>query len=561
MPFAMDPIFRNLSFMSLFPIPNPNPSKFPIRFSPLLHQANCTENIYSNVLLNVITIMTSTSNMQRNYLKWSNSMDRALASCLYDQMNLGNRSDHGWKPITYRVCVDKLNVMFNIQMEVQNIKNRLKAWKKHHTIVSDIIKQSGFTWDDHRKMVIVGDNAAWTAYCESHNEATPYKDKVIDNWDDIVALCGMDKATVVETEDVNEASTALRDKALAVRNSVHSSMGLYNSETAEGRSTSPSTSQTGEAPSNESTPTKLCVMTSKFSKQRNYIKWSNSMDRALASCLYDQMNIGNRSDYGWKPITYRVCVDKLNIMFNIQMEAHNIKNRLKAWKKHYSIVSDIIKQSGFTWDDRKKMIVVEDNTLWTAYCESHNEATPYKDKVIDNWDDIVTLCGNDKATVVETEDVNEASRGLRNEALAVRNFIHSSMGLDNCDTAEGRSTSASTSRTREGPSNASTPNHKKKKKDQITTAISEMAASVQKCMAANEKFLQATMQVIMQAMNPPKREVRDFVFSLEWIPEEEKYDVYDRLVKIDLEEFHMLQELSDEKRRGWIRHLCRRPPN
>jgi len=39
--------------------------------------------------------------------------------------------------------------------------------------------------------------------------------------------------------------------------------------------------------------------------------------------------------------------------------ADNVKNRFKLWRTWYGIVSDILSQSGFDWDNTKYMITVE----------------------------------------------------------------------------------------------------------------------------------------------------------------------------------------------------------
>ena len=93
--------------------------------------------------------------------------------------------------------------------------------------MTGVQKQSGFTWDDERKMTVVtaAEMKVWEAYAlvkfynfyivffqyylhiynfnsnilisfvYSNSEVHGMQNKVIENWDDIVALCGRDRAT------------------------------------------------------------------------------------------------------------------------------------------------------------------------------------------------------------------------------------------------------------------------------------------------------------------------------------------------------------------------------
>ncbi|PSS36020.1 L10-interacting MYB domain-containing protein [Actinidia chinensis var. chinensis] len=131
-------------------------------------------------------------------------------------------------------------------------------------------------------------------------------------------------------------------------------------------------------------------------KCRPYIVWNREMDSALASVLFDQMNQGNESDGDSKPQAYQAAVDHLNSTLHLNLTKENLKNRLKVWKRYYGVVTDVQKQSGFTWDDERKMIIVTtaEMKVWEAYALSNSEARGMQNKVIENWDDIVLLCGS-----------------------------------------------------------------------------------------------------------------------------------------------------------------------
>ena len=101
--------------------------------------------------------------------------------------------------------------------------------------------------------------------------------------------------------------------------------------------------------------------------EKSYVRWSLDMECALVDILRDERNLGNKGDAGWKIVAYNNASSKLSSQPHIDIIADNVKNRIKTWKKLYGIVSDILGQSGFSWDATKKMITVNDDNAWQEY--------------------------------------------------------------------------------------------------------------------------------------------------------------------------------------------------
>ncbi|KAL0332874.1 UNVERIFIED_CONTAM: hypothetical protein Scaly_2188900 [Sesamum calycinum] len=117
-------------------------------------------------------------------------MDNHLAKVLTDQMAQGNKCDGDtWKPQALQAAVIYLNSKLHLNLTKDNIKNRLKNWKKYYGVVSDVqTKQSGFTWDDERKMIVVTSDewSSWSAYVEIEQRVKVLKTlkKVLRQWED-----------------------------------------------------------------------------------------------------------------------------------------------------------------------------------------------------------------------------------------------------------------------------------------------------------------------------------------------------------------------------------------
>ncbi|CAL1411534.1 unnamed protein product [Linum trigynum] len=134
-------------------------------------------------------------------------------------------------------------------------------------------------------------------------------------------------------------------------------------------------------------------------KSSVYCQWDSQMDKILSRVLLDQIVQGNKGDGDWKPQAYQVVVDKLRTNLAIKVTRDNFKNRLRAWKKGYAVITDVLKRSGLNlWDEDKKMVVVtaSNTSDWLSYCNDHPDARSYANTYIENWDDLGLLCAKDR---------------------------------------------------------------------------------------------------------------------------------------------------------------------
>ncbi|KAL0423646.1 UNVERIFIED_CONTAM: hypothetical protein Sradi_0899400 [Sesamum radiatum] len=262
-------------------------------------------------------------------------------------------------------------------------------------------------------------------------------------------------------------------------------------------------------------------------KYKKYISWNKEMDNHLAKVLTDQMAQGNKCDGDtWKPQALQAAVIYLNSKLHLNLTKDNIKNRLKNWKKYYGVVSDVqTKQSGFTWDDERKMIVVTSDewSSWSAYVESHPDAKGMQNKMIEHWDDIVLLCGKDRATGQGAENIKE---GL--EAMAED------------EETEVNSISVTGARARPSSSTNFMPNKKKKlKRDSLVEAIGMIATSFQDFLASKKK----------NEEKPSGIEIYEVVSMISGLTSHEVFKVVRKLMNGDVEQFKLLKSLPDEKKR------------
>ncbi|CAN1260139.1 hypothetical protein LINPERPRIM_LOCUS10340 [Linum perenne] len=94
-------------------------------------------------------------------------MDDVLTQVLLDQANQGNKADGDWKVQAYQAVVDQVRITLGNILNKDNVKNRLRQWKKQYAVIIDIQNRSGVNlWDEEKKKVVVTtENASdWQNY-------------------------------------------------------------------------------------------------------------------------------------------------------------------------------------------------------------------------------------------------------------------------------------------------------------------------------------------------------------------------------------------------------------
>jgi hypothetical protein len=103
------------------------------------------------------------ANDRGKYISWTDEMDRCLTQLLVEQVMLGNKLEKNFKPVAYTAALTVLNDKFGLDLTKENIRNRLKTWKKQYRLVMELLSHCGFEWDERCKMVVA--NASdWNEY-------------------------------------------------------------------------------------------------------------------------------------------------------------------------------------------------------------------------------------------------------------------------------------------------------------------------------------------------------------------------------------------------------------
>jgi hypothetical protein len=94
---------------------------------------------------------------------WTDEMDLCLTELLVKQVMLGNKLEKNFKTSAYIATLAVLNERFDLNLTIENIKSRLRTWKKQYVLMKEMLSRGGFEWDEGRKMVVATDST-WNEY-------------------------------------------------------------------------------------------------------------------------------------------------------------------------------------------------------------------------------------------------------------------------------------------------------------------------------------------------------------------------------------------------------------
>ncbi|KAF8395743.1 hypothetical protein HHK36_019694 [Tetracentron sinense] len=372
---------------------------------------------------------------QAKYMRWTNEMDSCLTKILVEQVKQGNKIDNKLKPAAYMAAVTALNERFRIDMTKDHVRNRLKTWKKQYGFLKELLAQSGFKWDETRKMIVANDSL-WNDYIKSHPDARAFRAKAFEYYDELCIIIDNDHATE-------------------------------------------SCSRTGAEAELELTADNEVVETAK--EKGKYVTWTDEMDRCLTETLVEQVKQGNKLEKSLKAAAYTAAVKALNENFALDLTKENVRNRLKTWKKLYGALKELLAQSGFEWDETRKMVVADD-FVWNDYIKSHPDARPFRARSIENYNELCIIIGSDQENRSWSRIGAEVDVKLITENEHVENENELMLADDNISRdGIGDGMEASSQQTRSRPTSSShskQPGKKKRDSDAMLETMSAIAANI-----------------------------------------------------------------------------------
>ncbi|XP_054819376.1 uncharacterized protein LOC129318557 isoform X4 [Prosopis cineraria] len=289
---------------------------------------------------------------------WTSEMDAYLSAILVEQIKLGNKCkiENKLMPAAYEAAALAMNERFDLDLTKDQIKNRLKTWTKQYEILKELLDQSGFEWDEKRKMVNAADSA-WNDYIKQINpDAQILKGRAIKNYNELSIIIG---------DNDPPDSSLIANLGLTTNDEVMDGQEAFYHETDSAK------------------------------EKGKYVLWTDEMDRCLTQLLVKQVVMGNKLEKNFKSSAYLTAVTAINEKFGLDLTKENVRNRLKTWKKQHYSVKEMLSHGGFEWDDERKIVVANDLT-WKEYIKKHPDARHLRDRRIENYNELGVIVGNEQ---------------------------------------------------------------------------------------------------------------------------------------------------------------------
>ena len=104
------------------------------------------------------------------------------------------------------------------------------------------------------------------------------------------------------------------------------------------------------------------------------IKWTIKFIMDLFEILIIQIHVVSKQEISLKSksiLKSLASKHSINEKLGLNLVISNVRNRMKTWKRHYYVITNILIRTKFKWDEDKKMVVitVDDLVKWNEYLE------------------------------------------------------------------------------------------------------------------------------------------------------------------------------------------------
>ncbi|XP_021899032.1 uncharacterized protein LOC110815515 isoform X1 [Carica papaya] len=135
-----------------------------------------------------------------------------------------------------------------------------------------------------------------------------------------------------------------------------------------------------------------CIITP-AATEHSKMNWTGAMDQYFVDLMLVQIRKGNKTNNIFIKQAWKDMLTSFNSKFCSQYGKSFLKRRYRKLWKYYMDIRSLLEQKGFSWDD-KRQIIVADDVVWDKYIKVNPDARSYKNRTLLNYQDLNLIYGN-----------------------------------------------------------------------------------------------------------------------------------------------------------------------
>ncbi|KAI9080308.1 hypothetical protein K1719_037702 [Acacia pycnantha] len=319
---------------------------------------------------------------------WTPEMDQHFIDLMLEQVGEGNKfDDHLFSKRAWKHMSSMFNAKFKSQYEKDILKNRHKTLRNLYRTVTKLLAQTGFSWDEKRKMV-TADSNVWDEYIKVHPDARSYRIKTIPYFCDLCTIYGhVLTAEKDEKESNGSSNSGEKGATIAIQsNNVNEDTNqvLHGTKVAENYGVSILENANGDFMLNFSKETAA----TSCSRSRTYCL--PPMDHYLINLMLAHVHKGNWVDGVFSKQAWMEMISSFNENFGFDYSVEILKNRYKTLRRQYNVIKSLLRLDGFVWDDARQMVTADD-CLWQDYIKVRPDARLFMTRPVPYFKDLCVI--------------------------------------------------------------------------------------------------------------------------------------------------------------------------